>query len=86
MSENLSRISLVPIEAFRQVLRDLGYVEGKNISIEYRWAEGKAERLSELSAELVSLKPDVLFTQSPKGVFAAKKAKTTIPIIFLATR
>ena len=62
---------------------DLGYVEGKNIVIEYRWAEGKAERLSELSAELVSLKPDVLFTQSPQGALAAKKATTTIPIIFL---
>jgi putative tryptophan/tyrosine transport system substrate-binding protein len=71
------------IEAFRQGLRDLGYVEGKNIVIEYRWAEGKAERLSELSAELVSLKPDVLFTQSPQGALAAKKATTTIPIIFL---
>jgi putative ABC transport system substrate-binding protein len=71
------------IEAFRQGLRDLGYVEGKNIAVEYRWAEGKPERLFELAAELVSLKPDVLFIQSPQAVFAAKKATTTIPIVFL---
>jgi putative tryptophan/tyrosine transport system substrate-binding protein len=71
------------IEAFRQGLRDLGYVEGKNIVIDYRWAEGRAERLSDLAAELVSLKPDVLFTPSPQSSLAAKKATTTIPIIFL---
>ncbi len=71
------------IEAFRQGLRDLGYVEGKNIVIDYRWADGKAERLSDLAAELVSLKPDVLFTPSPQSSLAAKKATTTIPIIFL---
>src|SRR5262245_50816158 len=71
------------IEAFRQGLRDLGYVEGKNIAVEYRWAEGKAERLFELAAELVSLKPDVLFIQSPQAVFAAKKATTKITIVFL---
>jgi putative ABC transport system substrate-binding protein len=71
------------LEAFRQGLRDLGYVEGKNIAIEYRWAEGKPERLVELAAELVSLKPDVLFIQSPQAVFAAKKTTTTIPIVFL---
>jgi len=71
------------IEAFQQGLRDLGYVEGKNIVIEYRWAEGRTERLPDLAAELVSLKPDVLFTSSPQGALAAKKATTTIPIVFV---
>jgi putative ABC transport system substrate-binding protein len=71
------------IDAFRQGFRDLGYVEGKNIIIEYRWAEGRAERLPDLAAELVSLKPDLIFTSSPQGAVAAKKATTTIPIVFV---
>jgi putative ABC transport system substrate-binding protein len=69
------------VEAFRQRLRELGYVEGKNIVIEYRYTEGKRERLSELAAELVRLKVDVIVTAGP-GVSAAKKASTTIPIVF----
>jgi putative ABC transport system substrate-binding protein len=71
------------VEEFRQGLRDLGYVEGKNLVINYRSAEGKAERLADLAAELVSLKPDVIFTSSPQGAVAAKKATTTIPIVFV---
>ena len=69
------------VEAFRQRLRELGYVEGKNILIEYRYAEGKLERLPDLAAELVRLKVDVIVTAGP-GVSAAKKASTTIPIVF----
>lgn len=69
-------------EAFRQGLRDLGRIEGKNIVIEYRWADGKAERLPALAAELVSLKPDVIFTFSPPGTLAVKNATTAIPIVF----
>src|SRR6266542_2957084 len=69
------------VEAFRQRLRQLGYVEGKNILIEYRYAEGKRERLPDLAAELVRLKVDVIVTAGP-GVSAAKKASTTIPIVF----
>jgi putative ABC transport system substrate-binding protein len=53
------------IEAFRQGLRELGYVEGKNIVIEYRWAEGKTERLPDLAAELVRLKVDIIVTAGP---------------------
>ncbi len=72
------------IEAFRQGLRDLGYVEGKNILIDYRFAEGKYDRFSDLAAELVSLKSDVIFTHTTPGALAAKKATTTIPIVIAA--
>ena len=70
-------------EAFRQGLHDLGWTEGKNITIDYRWSEGKAERLPALAAELAALHPDVIFTGSPQGAFAAKKATATIPIVFV---
>ena len=69
------------VEALRAGLRDLGYVEGKNVAIEYRWAEGKSERLRELAAELVRLKMDVLVTHTTPGSLAAKRATTTIPIV-----
>jgi len=69
------------VEGFRQGLRDLGYVEGKNISIEYRWAEGKPERLAALATELVRLKVDVLVTAGPSATRPAKEATKTIPII-----
>jgi len=70
------------LEAFRQRLRQLGYVEGKNILIEYRYAEGKLERLPDLAAELVRLKVDVIVTSGSPALLAAKKASTTIPIVF----
>ncbi len=73
------------IEAFRQRLRELGYVEGKNIFIEYRYAEGKLERLPDLAAELVRLKVDVIVTTGVQSVLAAKKASATIPIVFGGT-
>ena len=69
------------VGAFRQGLRDLGYVEGKNITIEYRWGEGKLERMPELAAELVRNKVDVIVTQGMPAVLAAKKATSTIPIV-----
>ena len=71
------------VEAFRQRLRELGYVEGKNIVIEYRYTEGKLERLPDFAAELVSLKVDVIVTTGP-GILAAKKASATMPIVFAA--
>jgi ABC-type uncharacterized transport system substrate-binding protein len=70
------------VEAFRQRLRQLGYVEGKNILIEYRYAEGKSERLPDLAAELVRLKVDIIVTIGPGPTLAAKKASGTIPIVF----
>jgi putative tryptophan/tyrosine transport system substrate-binding protein len=69
------------VEALRQRLRELGYVEGKNVVIEYRYAEGKLERLPDLAAELVRLKVDVIVTAGP-ATLAAKKASATIPIVF----
>jgi putative tryptophan/tyrosine transport system substrate-binding protein len=70
------------LEAFRQGLRELGYVEGKNINIEYRYAEGASEQLPELAEEFVRLKVDVIVAPSTPAVRAAKQATTTIPIIF----
>jgi putative tryptophan/tyrosine transport system substrate-binding protein len=72
------------IEAFRQGLRDLGYVEGQNTVIEYRWAEGKPERMRELAEELVRLKVDVIMAPSSVYTGAAKRATSTIPIVFLS--
>jgi len=69
------------IEAFRQGLRELGYEEGKNIVIEYRYAEGKIDRLPDLAAELVRLKVDVIVTAAPSSTRTVKKAISTIPIV-----
>ena len=71
------------IEAFRQALRDLGYVEGRTILIEYRWAEGTPERMREFAEELVRLRVDVIIAPSSVYTEAAKRATATIPIIFL---
>jgi len=69
------------IEAFRQGLRELGYVEGKNIVIEWRYVEGKPDRLRELAAELVRLKVDVIVSWGPPVTRSAKEATSTIPIV-----
>ena len=69
------------IEAFRQGLRELGYVEGKNIVIEWRSAEGKLDRLPALAAELVRLKVDIIVTAGATATRAAKEATVTIPIV-----
>jgi putative ABC transport system substrate-binding protein len=73
--------SSVRTEALRQGLRELGYVEGKNIVIEWRSAVGKFDQLPALSAELVRLKVDVIVTSGPSGTRAAKEATSTIPIV-----
>ena len=69
------------IEAFRKGLRDLGYVEGQTIAIEFRFAEGREDRLPELAAELVRLKVDVIVANGAVAIRAAKQATTTIPIV-----
>jgi len=69
------------IEAFVQGLRELGWVDGKNIVIEYRWAEGRSDRLPDLAAELVRLKVDVIFAANTSVALAAKNATGTIPIV-----
>jgi putative tryptophan/tyrosine transport system substrate-binding protein len=71
-------------EAFRQRLQELGYVEGKSIIIEYRFAEGKFERLRALAEELVRLEVDVIVTAVTQASLAAKHATKTIPIVFAA--
>jgi putative ABC transport system substrate-binding protein len=72
------------LDAFIQGLRELGYIEGKNILIEYRFAEGKADRLPELARELVLLKVDAIFTAGTPAIFALKEATKTIPIVFFS--
>ena len=69
------------LEAFKQGLREHGYSEGHNIIVEYRYAEGKYDRLLALAAELVTLKVDILVTHSTPGARAAKQATSTIPIV-----
>jgi putative tryptophan/tyrosine transport system substrate-binding protein len=71
-------------EAFRQGLRDLGYVEGRNLVIEDRNAEGKPERLPALAAELVALKVDVIVASGTPAALTTKQATTTLPIVFTA--
>src|SRR5262249_37717812 len=71
------------VEAFRQGLRDLGYVEGKNILIEYRSLEGNVDRIPSLMAELVQLKVDVLVVVTLSSIRAAKQATKTIPIVIV---
>jgi putative tryptophan/tyrosine transport system substrate-binding protein len=73
------------METARRALRDLGYVEGQNLAIEYRYAEGRPERLPDLAADLVRTKPDVLFVLGGDVAPAAVKATQTIPIVFTSS-
>src|SRR5678815_347080 len=73
------------VDGFMQGLRELGYIDGKNIVIEYRYADGKEDRLPELATELVRLKVDAIFTAGTPALFALKQATKTIPIVFFST-
>src|SRR2546426_6051917 len=72
------------LQAFRQGLRELDYVEGQNIAFEFRWAEGQYDRLPGLAAELVRLKVNVIVAGGPPAIQAAKQATETIPIVMAA--
>ena len=72
------------VEAFRQGLRELGYVEGKNILVEYRYVEAKVDRIPTLVAELMQLKIDVFLSGHPVAIRAAKDATKSIPIVIVA--
>src|SRR5215831_16965825 len=71
----------IDIEVLRQGLRELGYVEGRNLTLEIRSAEGRVERLADLAAELVRLPVDLIVAHTTAGVLAAKRATTTLPIV-----
>ena len=83
LAGNSSSAESPRVEAFRQGLRALGYVEGKNIALEYRYADARFDKLPALADELVRLKVDVLLTNSTPAAQAAKNATRTIPIVFL---
>jgi putative ABC transport system substrate-binding protein len=72
------------LQAVRQGLREQGYVEGQNIAIEFRWAEGQYDRLPGLAAELIRLKVNVIVAAGPLAIQAAKQASETIPIVMAA--
>lgn len=80
-----ARDTAVGREDFRQALRDRGWVEGQNIVVEERWAEGKVERLANFAAELVRLKVEVIIAPNDGAALAAKNATTTIPIVMIAS-
>jgi putative tryptophan/tyrosine transport system substrate-binding protein len=81
LSSGSPSTNLGDLQAFLQGLRELGYVEGKNVLIEYKWAEGKFERTPEMAEELVRLKVDIIIAPNSAIARAAKKATTTIPIV-----
>ena len=77
----IANTPLPPVRRFREKLHELGWIEGKNLIIEYRYGEGRDDRFSEFAAELVSMPVDVLVVWGTPAAFAAKRATTTIPIL-----
>ena len=88
--KNIPRIGVLwpnppaTFDFMRQGLKDFGYIEGRNIAFEFRWAEGKLDQLPEMAAELARLQVDVIVTLAPQATLAAKQATQTIPIVFVA--
>ena len=82
LSSGLPSAAVARIDAFKQGLRELGYVEGQNLATEYRWAEGREDRLSALALDLVRLRVDVIITQGTLATLVARRTTTTIPIVF----
>jgi len=86
MLETTSReLNVADLAAFQNGLREFGYVEGQNLLIEYRSADGRTERFPDLATDLVSLKVDVIVTRGTPAALAAKKATPTIPIVMAAS-
>jgi putative ABC transport system substrate-binding protein len=85
LGPNSAASTLSRMESLRAGLRDLGYVEGKNLVIESRWADGNYDRLPDLATELVGLKVDLILTSGTPGTRAARSATTTIPIIMVTS-
>jgi putative ABC transport system substrate-binding protein len=83
LSLNTTSVQKERVEAFREALRKLGYAEGQNIIIDYRFADGKSERIAALAAELVALKVDVIVTAGNSATAPAKEATNTIPIVMM---
>jgi putative tryptophan/tyrosine transport system substrate-binding protein len=73
------------VAAFVERLRELNWIEGRNVAVEYRWGEGRSERFAEIAAEFVRLKVDVIVTSGAAAVLAARRASPAIPIVFGAT-
>ena len=81
----LSEKQAVPqLNAFRRGLSETGFIEGKNVQVEYRWTEGQYERLPAMAAELIGLPVSLIVAQAPPAALAAKAATTIIPIVFVA--
>ena len=81
LQPGVPNLTFVAVAALRQGLRDLGYIEGQSIRLEYRWAGGKVDTLPSLAAELVRLNVDVLYATGPQAMRAAVGASRTIPIV-----
>jgi putative ABC transport system substrate-binding protein len=85
LSPSTASLARPLIETFRQAMQELGYIEGENVIIEYRYGNGNPARYPELAAELVSLRPDLIVTSSTPAIFAVKNATQTIPIVMVAS-
>src|SRR5215510_215592 len=84
LGANTASFERASTDAFLQRLRELGWIENRTVAIEYRWAEGRDERFTEIAAEFIRLKVDLIFTYGTPSSIAAKKATAVIPIVFAA--